>query len=101
MYTLRISKIIPQPNNNITFQLESIAGDYPSYKAGQFITLSFVFGDREVRRSYSFNSSPDNNEPLSITVKRVENGEISSTAPPYYCGGGYRECNGTSGFICI
>ncbi|WP_333625592.1 ferredoxin--NADP reductase [Sphingobacterium siyangense] len=77
MYTLRISKIIPQPNNNITFQLESIAGDYPSYKAGQFITLSFVFGDREVRRSYSFNSSPDNNEPLSITVKRVENGEIS------------------------
>ncbi|MDR2274002.1 MAG: ferredoxin--NADP reductase [Sphingobacterium sp.] len=77
MYALRIAKIIPQPNNNITFQLDSPNGDYPSYKAGQFITLSFLFGDREVRRSYSFNSSPDHNEPLSITVKRVENGEIS------------------------
>lgn len=77
MYALRIAKIIPQPNNNITFQLESLAGDYPRYKAGQFITLSFMFGDREVRRSYSFNSSPDYDEPLSITVKRVENGEIS------------------------
>ncbi|WP_293944836.1 MULTISPECIES: ferredoxin--NADP reductase [unclassified Sphingobacterium] len=77
MYALRIAKIIPQPNNNITFQLESPDGDYPRYKAGQFITLSFAFGDREVRRSYSFNSSPDYNEPLSITVKRVENGEIS------------------------
>jgi ring-1,2-phenylacetyl-CoA epoxidase subunit PaaE len=77
MYTLRISKIIPQPNNNITFQLEPVAGDYPKYQAGQFITLSFIFGDREVRRSYSFNSSPENHEPLSITVKRVENGEIS------------------------
>ncbi len=77
MYTLRISKIIPQPNNNITFQLEPVAGGYPPYKAGQFITLSFVFGEREIRRSYSLNSSPDNNEPLSITVKRVENGEIS------------------------
>ena len=77
MYALRISKIIPQPNNNITFQLEPLAGNYPPYKAGQFITLSFLFGDREVRRSYSFNSSPDYDEPLSITVKRVENGEIS------------------------
>lgn len=77
MYALRISKIISQPNNNITIELEPLDGDYPRYQAGQFITLSFVFGDREVRRSYSFNSSPDNDEPLSITVKRVENGEIS------------------------
>jgi len=77
MYALRITKIIPQPNHNLTFQLEPLTADYPKYKAGQFITLSFMFGDREVRRSYSFNSSPDNDEPMSITVKRVENGEIS------------------------
>ncbi|SJN15614.1 Flavodoxin reductases (ferredoxin-NADPH reductases) family 1 [Sphingobacterium sp. JB170] len=36
-----------------------------------------MFGDREVRRSYSFSSSPAVVEPLAITVKRVDNGEIS------------------------
>src|SRR5690606_14687574 len=50
---------------------------YPAYKAGQFLTLAFEFGDREVRRSYSFSSSPSLDEPYEITVKRVDNGEIS------------------------
>lgn len=77
MYTFRISDIIKHPNNNIAIRFEDMLGTYPTYKPGQFLTLSFLFGDREVRRSYSFSSSPDVNEPFEITVKRVENGEIS------------------------
>ncbi|UIR57938.1 ferredoxin--NADP reductase [Sphingobacterium sp. SRCM116780] len=77
MHKLKIQNIIPRENHNVTINFEPISGSYPSYKAGQFLTLSFEFGDREVRRSYSFSSSPDVDEPLSITVKRVENGEIS------------------------
>lgn len=76
-YLLRIREIIPRPGDNITLTLEPAAGRAPVYKAGQFITLSFLFGDREVRRSYSFSSSPDVDEPMSITIKRVDNGEIS------------------------
>ncbi|RZK83059.1 MAG: ferredoxin--NADP reductase [Pedobacter sp.] len=49
----------------------------PEYLAGQFLTLVFKIQNREVRRSYSLCSSPDVNEPLSIAIKRVENGEIS------------------------
>ena len=77
MYELQISKIIRQPNQNVTIEFKDVSGNYPSYKAGQFLTLSFLFGEREVRRSYSFSSSPDVDEPLAITVKRVDNGEIS------------------------
>jgi ring-1,2-phenylacetyl-CoA epoxidase subunit PaaE len=77
MYQLRISKIIEQPGENITFELEPLDQAYPSYAAGQFLPLVFHIGKQELRRSYSFNSSPDVNEPLSITVKRLENGEIS------------------------
>ncbi|RZK16616.1 MAG: 2Fe-2S iron-sulfur cluster binding domain-containing protein [Pedobacter sp.] len=77
MFKLRINKIISQPGDNITFEFEDLDGNYPSYLAGQFISLVFEGKNREVRRSYSFNSSPDVNEPLAITVKRVENGEIS------------------------
>lgn len=77
MYKFRISEIIKQPNNNISIRFEDLSTNYPKYKAGQFLTLSFLFGNREVRRSYSFSSSPDANEPYEITVKRVDNGEIS------------------------
>lgn len=77
MYELRVSEITAQPNNNVTIKFDDIHGDYPAYKAGQFLTLIFHFNNREVRRSYSFNSSPLIKEPMSITVKRVDNGEIS------------------------
>jgi ring-1,2-phenylacetyl-CoA epoxidase subunit PaaE len=76
-FKLKISEIIPRRGDNITIVLEPLDGRRVSYKAGQFLTLAFQLGDREVRRSYSFSSSPDVDEPLSITVKRVENGEIS------------------------
>ncbi|MGJ1420737.1 2Fe-2S iron-sulfur cluster-binding protein [Sphingobacterium spiritivorum] len=77
MHKLRISLLTPEANNNISIDFEPVSGPYPVYKAGQFLTLIFTFGDREVRRSYSFKSSPDVDEPLSIAVKRVDNGEIS------------------------
>ncbi len=49
-----------------------------SYKAGQYLTLLQTSPDGvEVRRSYSITSSPVLNEPLSIGVKRIENGFFS------------------------
>lgn len=77
MYTFEVSEIIRQPNTNITILFKDLSGTFPRYKAGQFLTLCFRFGEREVRRSYSFSSSPDVDEPYGITVKRVDNGEIS------------------------
>ena len=77
MYKFEISNIIYQPNDTITLAFKDLSGTYPKPKAGQFLTVSFMFEDREVRRSYSFSSSPEVDEPLAITVKRVDNGEIS------------------------
>ncbi|RYG17534.1 MAG: ferredoxin--NADP reductase [Chitinophagaceae bacterium] len=77
MYKLRIEKIVNQPGDNITLQLKPIGEAYPKYLAGQFISLVFEGKHKEIRRSYSFNSSPDVDEQIAITVKRVENGEIS------------------------
>ncbi len=48
-----------------------------AHKAGQFLTFVFDNIQGEERRSYSLSSSPVLNEPLSITVKRVENGKYS------------------------
>ncbi len=48
-----------------------------TYTAGQYLTLVAPSGGEELRRSYSITSSPVLNEPLSIGVKRVENGALS------------------------
>lgn len=77
MYTFEVANIIRQPNDNITIEFIDRSQQYPPYLAGQFLTLNFDFRGREVRRSYSFSSSPAIDEPLAITVKRVDNGEIS------------------------
>jgi ring-1,2-phenylacetyl-CoA epoxidase subunit PaaE len=47
------------------------------YESGQFITLLDNSGSQEIRRSYSIISSPFLNEPLSIAVKRIDNGFFS------------------------
>ena len=53
------------------------AGHQLDYEPGQYITLVDNSGLREVRRSYSIISSPALKEPLSIAVKRIQNGFFS------------------------
>jgi ring-1,2-phenylacetyl-CoA epoxidase subunit PaaE len=48
-----------------------------TYKSGQYLTLVSHSHNEEIRRSYSITSSPLLNEPLSIGVKRIENGFFS------------------------
>jgi ring-1,2-phenylacetyl-CoA epoxidase subunit PaaE len=47
------------------------------YESGQFLTLVDISGKQEIRRSYSIVSSPALNEPLTIAVKRIDNGFFS------------------------
>ena len=76
MLQLKVEAIKWELPDTATFLLSEAAGKKVSYKAGQFITLIFEHHQEEIRRSYSLSSSPD--EPLlAITVKRIQNGEIS------------------------
>lgn len=59
-----------------TFTISYEDGGRIPYVAGQFITLVFTHHDKEERRSYSISSSAAG-EPLSFTVKRVDNGAYS------------------------
>lgn len=47
-----------------------------AYKPGQYITIKWMDGSKELRRSYSISSIPD--DPyLAVTVKEVEGGKVS------------------------
>ncbi len=74
---LRIIAIEKQPAEVVKISFEPINGQKLSYRAGQFLTLIFKANGKELRRSYSFCSSPDVDEPIAIAVKLIENGEIS------------------------
>lgn len=74
---LRINEIRQEGYNAITLILEEVSQKSISYLAGQFLTLIVYIGQRELRRSYSLCSSPDIDPFLAITIKRVENGEVS------------------------
>lgn len=60
-----------------TFTLAAADGKAITYTAGQFLTFVLSHHGREERRSFSISSAPATNEPLSITVKRVDNGIYS------------------------
>lgn len=48
------------------------------WRAGQHITLRFIIGGVERRRSYSISETPFGGGPLRITVKRVRGGLVSN-----------------------
>lgn len=74
---LRITTMTYCPGETLIISFEPLEGPNPDYLAGQFLTLVFKEKGKELRRSYSLCSSPDVDEPLSIAIKRVENGAIS------------------------
>lgn len=76
MLQLKVEDIHWETDDTATFFLTEVSGKKINYKAGQFITLVFTHRDEEIRRSYSLSSSPDEKQ-LSITIKRIANGEIS------------------------
>lgn len=60
-----VSIVFYNPENNIT------------YLPGQYLTLILNIEGDEIRRSYSLSSSPDVDSSLCVTVKKVDNGNVS------------------------
>jgi ring-1,2-phenylacetyl-CoA epoxidase subunit PaaE len=77
MITFRVIKIIPETKDASTFVLLEINDQPVSYEAGQFLTFVLSIKDHEIRRSYSICSTPGIDEHIAVTIKRVNNGEVS------------------------
>jgi ring-1,2-phenylacetyl-CoA epoxidase subunit PaaE len=74
---LTVTQVIRETDSAVSLVL-SLPEDWNAvYRSGQFLTLVFATRFGEKRRSYSISSSPELNEPLKITVKRIANGEFS------------------------
>lgn len=76
-FELRVVAIHTESLDTKTILLERTDGRLLSYRAGQFLTLLFTIHGHELRRSYSFSTTPGIDPIPAITVKRIPNGEIS------------------------
>lgn len=76
-FQLQVKKIIRETEDAFTYVLENISNIPVKYEAGQFLTLLFTINGREVRRSFSLTSSPIVDLHMTITIKRLVNGELS------------------------
>jgi ring-1,2-phenylacetyl-CoA epoxidase subunit PaaE len=73
----KVVKIVKQTKDVYSFVLKNETGGTIHYHAGQFLTFIFNSKIGEIRRSYSISSAPKIDEMVTITVKRIPNGEIS------------------------
>jgi ferredoxin-NADP reductase len=82
MYTAKIVSIKKELDDVLTFVMEKPANF--RYFAGQYGIFEHKIGEEIIRRSYSFSSSPTEDN-LAITVRHIPNGKMTSylfgTAP--------------------
>ncbi len=79
-YDLPIKKIRHETKDAVSliFDVPTELREVFEYKSGQYLTIKVKIDGTEFRRSYSISSSPAFFEDLAITVKRTENGLVST-----------------------
>ena len=79
-FTLPVSRVTRETKDavSISFDVPSLMASQYTYKAGQYLTFSIMINGEEVRRSYSMCSSPLGDEEITIAVKEVEGGKMST-----------------------
>jgi ferredoxin-NADP reductase len=75
----RVVDILDETHDVKTFvlALSALSSPWPRAQAGQYLPIDVEIEGRRVRRFYSISSAPHERH-LSITVKRVEGGKVSS-----------------------
>ena len=79
-FTLTVSALDKpiETATTISFDVPTHLYEQFDYQPGQHLVIKFKIEGKEVRRSYSLNSSPFLEEQLQVTVKRVKDGLVSN-----------------------
>ena len=80
-HSLKVTKVSKETNDcvHISFEIpENLRHEF-SYKQGQYLNVRFLFGEEDLRRSYSIINAPsEGNSELEILVKQLEDGKVST-----------------------
>lgn len=100
LHKVKVVDIVVETKSTKTFVLQSSDQWKPIYKPGQFLTLLFYNTGTEKRRSFSLTSDPSEDN-LSITIKRVANGEYSRYMLDHVLVGDEFYTTGITGFFIL
>jgi ferredoxin-NADP reductase len=75
---LRCIQVIDETHDVRTFRFVAEPPKLFRYNPGQFMTLEVPIDGTIVRRSYTISATPSRPHVISVTVKRVEGGQISN-----------------------
>ncbi len=77
-YALTVSEVKKETPNSvsISFEVPENLKSKFAFKAGQYITIKYQHGGKEIRRAYSICSSPKS-DILKVAVKKVDKGAFS------------------------
>ena len=77
-HSLKVKEIVKETNDtvSVSFQVPEDLKEAYAFTPGQYLTLKLTINNEEQRRSYSICSSSA--EDITVAVKRVENGLVSS-----------------------
>lgn len=79
-HRLRVRSVIDETPDarSLSFDQPSALAPQFHYRPGQFLTLRIPHGEGHLPRCYSLASCPSADEPLRVTVKRVQGGRASN-----------------------
>ena len=102
-HPLSIRRVIPETTDAVSLVLDVPADLAPAfaYRAGQFLTFRLAIGERRVLRSYSMSSSPEVDDELQVTVKRVAGGLVSNWIADALAAGDTLESTRPAGVFCL
>ena len=77
-HSLKVKEIVKETNDtvSVSFQVPEDLKEAYAFTPGQYLTLKLTINNEEQRRSYSICSSSA--EDITVAVKKVENGLVSS-----------------------
>ena len=73
---VRIRECIQETSDAVTLRLESLEGEFPAHRAGQFLTLEVLVGGVPHRRAYSISAAEG--DAMQVSVKRIDGGLVST-----------------------
>lgn len=96
-----ITEIRQETNDVKLFYFDETARKSIPFKAGQYLTFVFQNNGKEARRSYSIAASPVIDEPFSIGVRRIINGNFSRKLSDHLKTGHYLVTTGAGGVFTL
>jgi 3-ketosteroid 9alpha-monooxygenase subunit B len=102
-HALRVRRVVAETPEAVSVVLDVPAElqDAFGYDAGQFLTFRLTVDGRQHLRSYSMSSSPEVDDELAVTVKRVAGGVVSNWIADALSAGDTLESTCPAGVFCL